>query len=253
MAGKWPSFGGLNVNSNEDAEHTLKRLRRLQWITMIVLWIVIAMIFYNLYGYLSRKSDAMISRENPLKGTFMVDGKDVLTEEYLKEDYKSYFYWDDYGAKSASMALYAFDAAFVVYIISAALGSIVRARVLGKPLDKEKLSTSLRWLIAGAITVLALATFIANLVRLYDPSPKKANLKVYEIEYQGKRIAGSGSDKSYMISYVENGEIKEKVVVGDFTYAMYPDDACTLYVATFHGKNGDQEFYTYRADEYTLP
>ena len=61
MAGKWLSFGGLNVNSNEDAEHTLVRLRRLQWITMIILWIMIAIVFYSLYLSYTKKSVVMES------------------------------------------------------------------------------------------------------------------------------------------------------------------------------------------------
>lgn len=252
MAGKWPSFGGLNVNSNEDAEHTLKKLRILQWITMIVLWIVIAMIFYNLHCYLSRKSDAMISRENPLKGTAMVDGKDVLTEEYLKEDYKSYFYRDDYGAKSVSMFLFAFDAAFVVYIISAALGSIVRARVLEKPLDKEKLSVSVGMLAFGAAAVLALAIFMFFGGSYFNPSPQKASYSVNRMVYQGKKVIGSGKSAKYKITYIENGEFKEKEV-GSTGYDMYPDDACMIYVATFQARDGEKEFYVYLSDEYTLP
>ena len=252
MAGKWLSFGGLNVNSNEDAEHTLKKLRILQWITMIILWIMIAIVFYSLYLSYTKKSVVMESRENPLKGTTMVDGKDVLTEEYLKEDYKSYYYGQELSIKGTTMLFLGMEAAFLVYVISATLGSIVRARVLGKPLDKEKCAMSLGLLAFGAVCIMVLPIYIWCIEWPSQPSPEKASYNVSRMVYQGKKTLGSGKSAKYKITYIENGEYKEKEV-GDFTYAMYPDDACTLYVATFHYKDGDKEFYTYRADEYTLP
>ena len=236
------------INPKEDEiEYTLSRLRRIQWIVMIALWLVILGIGLSLFFSYRHKSDVMESKENPLEGTLISNGKNLLTEEYLKEEYKIYYAQENYSQRSLAILVFTIFGVFSVYIIMAALGSIVRARVTEKPLNKASFYKSLAALIVLDMFLLVFAIWG---MRENGPSPEKASYSVYKMNYLGKYNRKSGKTKTYVITYMENDQLKEKHVNSSH-YDLYPNDTCTLYVAVAQKGASKVEFHTYREDAYT--
>jgi hypothetical protein len=238
------------INPQDDEiDYTLSRLRRIQWIVMIALWLLILGIGLSLFYSYRHKADVMESKENPLEGTLISNGKNLLTEEYLKEEYKIYYAQENYLQRSLAILLLTVVGVFTVYIIMAALGSIVRARVTGKPLNKASFYKSLAVLIFLDLVFLVFAIWG---MRGNGPSPEKASYSVYKMEYLGKYSHKSGKTKTYVITYMKNDELQEKHVSSS-TYDLYPKDTCTLYVAVAQKGASKVEFHTYREDAYMLP
>lgn len=177
--------------------------------------------------------------------------KTTITEDVLKEDYKQY-YGNRGKPERNALIVTALVADLLIVLGGVTVLSIKKIHIRRRHLNEEETENSKVLFVGGALILVIVCALIGIYFNTKIVSPKKADYRLYKIEYLWKTWSSSynnGPSESYYIRFMKEGKEITKIV-SEEEYNIFPNWTGTYYVGVASDGATQVIFRVYSEKEY---
>ena len=172
--------------------------------------------------------------------------KTTITEDVLKEDYKQY-YGNRGKPERNTLIVTALVADLLIVLVGVTVLSVKKILIRRRHLNEEETENAKVLFAGGALILVIVLALIGFYFTTKNISPKKADYRLYKIEYLGK-IADDESG-AYYIRFIKDGKGISKQVAEE-EYNIFPKLKGTYYVGAASDGTTQVIFRVYSDKEY---